>query len=383
MSFPACRRLARALPFTLVLLAAACSAEASYDDRDWSAIEPVAAEVPQVRVPDPAVTEANLAALDPCAVGAAGDPAAEPASLDRRDTSRECQVQRSDGPVQVIVGAPYLAEGSDAAGVLERRTRQDVAGVAAWVGPGPVGNGRSARCAVIVPLSPERTLVVADPDEDDCGVALTAAEAALADPAAMARPGGTVTEPVFYAADEPDPGGVDGCAELADQLAWLCVPATDADVPGDPVDLIRHGEADPAVLCVPALASAEQAAPVAGRRWVAVTTAPNPVPEGERASYDGARVCTLLTSKVRGGEADDATKVVVTARRDPLKVEANTEVAGHPTHHAKQSGTWEVALTETDANGYLRVQVLDADRKEPAWAEDLVTDLVERVFGED
>ena len=41
---------------------------------------------------------------------------------------------------------------------------------------------------------------------------------------------------------------------------------------------------------------------------------------------------------------------------------------------------WEVALTETGENGFLRVEITDVGRDEPDWAEELVADLVDRVL---
>ncbi|HWJ66915.1 MAG TPA: hypothetical protein VNT31_09570 [Nocardioides sp.] len=370
----------------LALALAGCSGEPSYDDRDWSAVEPVAAPVPQVREPDPATTRANLAALDPCAVGAAGAtgevarvPGEQPGS---------CTVHRADGTVEVLTLARYYvdaSQGPEAISALDSRERVEVAGVATWVGGGPVtSGGPGAPCAVVVPASLELALAIVDA-EDDCAVASAVAEAALGDPAAVTRPGRTVDEPLFYAADEPDPGGAGGCAELGGQVAWLCAPvagAGEVDVPDDPVDLVRRGEADPQVLCLPALESARATVDSDGRSWVAMTTAVSPQDLAERASYDGPRQCTLLEARDDPGAdaADDPATVLVSARRQPLETNANTEVAGHPAYHSERSGTWEVALTEPGDNGFLRIEVLDADREEPDWARDLVEDLVERVW---
>lgn len=372
------RWIVAVLPLALVL--AGCSGDPSYDDRDWSPVEPVAADVPQVREPDAADTRTNLDALDPCAVGAAG----ETATIATPDNAGTCTVNRGDGTVEVITAARYFVEGSgpDAINALDSRERVEIAGVVAWVGKGPVtSEGPDVRCAVVLPASLELALAIVDADED-CASARATAEAALADLAAVTRTGRTVTEPVFYATDEPDPGGVGGCAELGDQIEWLCAPVGEVDVPDDPVDLIRHGEADPRVLCLPALESAQRTAAGEGRSWVTVTTAVNQQGLSERASYDGPRQCTLLEAKERADADGDPATIIVSARRQPLETNANTEVAGHPAYHAKLSGTWEVALTETDENGFLRIEVLDAERDEPAWAEEFVADLVERVLDE-
>lgn len=373
-----------ALP--LVLLMAGCSDasdDESYADRDWSAVTPVVADVPEVREPAAAPTRANLRALDPCAVGAAGD--ADATEPPRQGTT--CTVLRAEGTVGVETDVRYYVDsGPEAVNALNSRDRVEIAGLAAWVGPGPTGGvDAHAPCAVVVPAGLEQALVIADA-EPGCPAATAAAEAALADLGAVARGGRTLTEPVFYAADEPDPGGAGGCAELGDQLAWLCAPVGDAgsvEVPTDPVDLIRQGEADPQVLCLPALESADEAAATDGRSWVAVTTAVGPQDLAERSSYDGPRQCTLLAAPdVPAAAADDnPATVIVAARREPLGTEPNTEVAGHPAYHSEISGTWEVALTDTSEHGLLRIEVLDTDRHEPAWAEDLVEDLVERAFG--
>lgn len=367
-----------ALPLALVL--AGCSGDPSYDDRDWSPVEPVAADIPQVREPGAADTRTNLDALDPCAVGAAG----EARTIATPGDAGTCTVNRGDGTVEVVATARYFVEGSgpDAINALDSRERVEIAGVVAWVGEGPVtSDGPDVRCAVVVPASLTLALAIVDADED-CASARATAEAALADLAAVTRTGRTVTEPVFYATDEPDPGGVGGCAQLGDQIEWLCAPVGEVDVPDDPVDLIRHGEADPRVLCLPALESAQRTAAGKGRSWVAVTTAVNPQELSERASYDGPRQCTLLEAKERADADGNPATIIVSARRQPLETNANTEVAGHRAYHSELSGTWEVALTETDENGFLRIEVLDAEREEPAWAEELVADLVERVFDE-
>lgn len=382
MPHPRPRSVLVALPLALVL--GGCSGEKSYDDRDWSAVDPVAADVPQVREPDAATTRANLAALDPCAVGAAGSPGAA-ATIRLPGKGGSCTVHRGAGTVEVITDARYLVDGSglDAINALDSRERVEIAGVATWVGAGPVtSGGDDVPCAVVVPASLERALAVIDA-EDDCAVAKEVVAAALADLAAVTRKGRSVAEPVFYAADETDPGGEGACTELADQLEWLCAPVGDVDVPDDPVDLIRYGEADPRVLCLPALESARAVAAGTGRTWVAVTTGAAPQELAERASYDGPRQCTLLAAK-DAEDAEDAdtnpATIIVTARRDPLETGANTEVAGHPAYHSDLAGTWEVALTETGENGFLRVEITDVGRDEPDWAEELVADLVDRVL---
>lgn len=380
---PALRWTTLALPLVLPLgvVLAGCTDEPSYDDRDWSAVEPVAAPVPEVREPAAATTRANLAALDPCAVGAAG----ETAAVTLPGADRTCTVHRSTGTVEVLTDARYLVDrsrGLEAVNALNSRDRVEIAGFAAWVGEGPVTSGGDSGggCAVVVPASLERALAIVGNDED-CTVPTATAEAALADLTAVTRPGRTVTEPVFYGADEPDPGGAGGCAELGDQIAWLCAPVGEVDVPDDPVDLVRHGEADPRVLCVPALESARAVGGSKGRSWVAMTTAVNPQDLAERASYDGPRQCTLLEAR-DGDDADgNPVTVVVSARRQPLETRGNTTVAGHPAFHSAQSGTWEVALTEPTDHGFLRIELFDRDRKEPAWGEEFVADLVERVWG--
>lgn len=373
---PSPRWIAAVLPLGLVL--AGCSGDPSDDDRDWSALAPVAADVPQVRAPAVAAARANLAALDPCAIGAVGAPDA--IRTPGRDGS--CTVSRGRGTVEVTTAARYLVEstGLDAVNALDSRDRVDLAGVATWVGPGPVtSGGDSVGCAVVVPASLDLALAITDA-EDDCASAKEVATAALADLRAVTRPGRSVTPPVFYAADEPTPGGEGACADLGGQVAWLCAPVGDVEVPDDPVDLIRHGEADPAVLCVPALESARASAASRGRSWVAMTTATGPQDRAERASYDGRRQCTLVAAKDREDVDGNPATIVVTARRDPLGTASNAKVGGHPAYHDERSGTWEVALTRTDERGYLSVEVLDTRRKEPDWAEQLVADLVERVL---
>ena len=375
---PTPRWIAVALPLALVL--AACSGEPSYDDRDWSAVDAAATGVPQVRDPALPLPRANLGALDPCAIGAAG----EEDAIRTPAGSGSCTVNRGAGTVEVLTAARYLVEGSgpDVVNALDSRERAEVAGVATWVGPGPVtSGGDGVGCAVVVPASLDLALAITDAD-DDCATAKQVAAAALADLPAVTRPGRSLTAPVFYAAGEPGPGGEGACAELGGQIAWLCAPVGDVDVPGDPVDLIRHGEADPAVLCVPALASARESAASKGRSWVAMTTATGPQDRAERASYDGRRQCTLLAAKDDEDVDANPATIIVTARRDPLETKGNAEVAGHPAYHDERSGTWEVALTTTDERGFLRVEVLDAERREPAWAKDLVADLAERVLSD-
>ncbi|CAN5380320.1 hypothetical protein BH09ACT12_BH09ACT12_31930 [soil metagenome] len=378
----------------LVLLLTGCSNtsdESSYADRDWSAVAPVVAGIPQVREPEAAFTRANLRALDPCAVGAAGDAgAAEPPGK-----GSTCTVVRGDGTVQVDTAARYFVDGSgpDAVSALDSRDRLEIAGIAAWVGEGPItAGGSGVPCAVVVPASLEQALAIIDTDPD-CTAATAAAEAALADLGAVSRAGQNVIDPIFYGADEADPGGAGGCTQLGDQIAWLCAPVGgegSIEVPTDPVDLIRRGEADPQILCVPALESARATAATTGRSWVAVTTAVGPQELADRSSYDGPRQCTLLAAKdstdgsgaAEGTEADDnPATIIVSARRQPLGTEANADVAGHPTYHSELSGTWEVALTDTSEHGFLRIEILDTDRTEPAWAEDLVEDLAQRTFG--
>ncbi|MFD1247100.1 hypothetical protein ACFQ3F_04815 [Nocardioides ginsengisoli] len=464
------------------------SRDPSYADRDWSAMEPVAAAVPPVRTPDPAVTRDSLAALDACAVGAAGEPGAT--RIDGGPGT--CTVHRSDGTVVVSTSVAYRLDeshGMQAINALDSRDRVEHSGVAMWVGPGPVSAGLTvsgATCAVVVPASLDLALAIVA-DSADCTAAEASAEAALADldavtatrplppacdllaavaptevlsqdvatcaggdltltlgaapldearllgrptrlggadareaddgracayewpvgrdatggpvrallrggPCARLRPlatravaavatmsASTVTAPVFYGADEPDPGGVGGCAELGDQLSWLCAPARTRSLPDDPVDAIRSGEADPDALCTAALRSAK----AAGRTMVAVTTAPTLLDDAARLSYDGPRVCTLLEPTDGPGDRDTTT-IIVTASRDRLETVGNTAVAGHPAYHSKQASTWEIALTSPDERGYLRVRVIRSDtrgdRTEPAWAQAYVGDLVERLW---
>lgn len=376
MPLPSPRWIAAALPLGLVL--AGCSGEPSYDDRDWSALAPVAADVPQVRAPALATARANLAALDPCAIGAVG----ESGAIRTPAADGSCTVDRGRGSVEVSTTARYLVEstGLDAINALDSRERVDLAGVAAWAGPGPVtSGGDDVGCAVVVPASLDLALAITDAD-DDCATAKEVAAAALGDLGAVTRPGRTPAPPVFYAADEPTPGGEGGCAELGGQIAWLCAPVGDVDVPGDPVDLVRRGEADPGVLCVPALESARATAASKGRSWVAMTTATGPQDRAERASYDGRRQCTLVAAKDQEDVDGDPATIVVTARRDPLGTASNAKVGDHAAYHDARSGTWEVALTTTDEKGYLAVTVLDTRRKEPDWAKDLVADLVKRTL---
>jgi hypothetical protein len=465
------------------------SRDPSYADRDWSAMAPVAAAVPEVRTPDPAVVRGSLAALDPCAVGAAGE----------ADASRveggpgTCTVYRSAGTVVVATSVAYRLDeshGPDAVNALDSRERVELSGVAAWVGPGPVSGGLKVggtACAVVVPASPDLALAIVA-DSADCTAAEASAEAALADlgavttnhplppacdllatvapagvlsqdvatctgddltltvgaapldearlvgrptrlagtgareadggrtcayewpigrdgagrpvrallrggPCARLRPlatravaGGarlappTLTAPVFYGAVEPDPGGVGGCAELGDQLSWMCAPARLRSLPDDPVDAIRTGEADPDALCTAALGSAK----AAGRTMVAVTTAPTLLDDAARASYDGRRRCTLLEPTDGPGD-HDTTTIIVTASRERLETVGNTTVAGRPAYHSTTASTWEIALTTPDERGYLRVEVIGSDtrghRSEPTWAADYARDLVERVWG--
>ncbi len=366
------------------LAVAGCSRTQGYADRDWSAIDPVAADIPQVREPDEKATRTNLDALDPCAVGAAGDPDAvgAPAPPPKPGKDVTCTSVRAEGTVEVITAARYFVDGTgpDAINALDDRVRSEIAGFAVWTGPGPVTpDGPNARCAVVVPASLELGLVILD-EREDCTAATAAATAALGDLPSVTRAGQHVTVPVFYAADEPDPGGAGACAELGDQLEWLCAPVGQVDVPKDPVDLIRHGEADPGMLCTPALLSVRATAETDGRTWVGMTTAVAPQDLDERTSYDGPRQCTLLEAKDRADADSAPVTIIVTARRQPLETSANTDVAGHPAYHSKLSGTWEVALTKPTEHGYLSIDIVDDRREEPAWAKKFVADLVKRVF---
>lgn len=278
----------------------------------------------------------------------------------------------------------------DAVNALNTRDRVEIAGVAAWVGEGTTtAGGRRYACAVVVPASLHQALVIADADAG-CAAATAAAEAALADLGAVSRAGREVTEPVFYGADEPDPGGAGGCSQLGDQIAWLGAPVGvegSVEVPTDPVDLIRRAEADPQVLCFPALESARATAATTSRIWVAMTTALGPQDLDERSSYDGPRQCTLVaaTDSPDAGEGpgvdDDPATIILSARSQPLGTNPSTEVAGHPAFHFEVSGRWEVALTEISEHGFLRISILDTDRAAPAWAEDFVEDLVQRTLG--
>ena len=347
----------------------------SYADRDWSAVPAVPAAVPAVRSPDAATTRTRLAALDPCALGAAGDPDASGRAAD----DGSCTVRRGDGTVVVYPQVRYLVDasrGPAAVNALDSRDRVAMAGVATWVGDGPVGEpvtARPAACAVVVPASLELALAFVA-ESSDCTVVTRTAQAALAQLAP------TSGEPLFYAADEPDPGGTGGCAELGDQLAWLCAPATGRAVPDDPVDALRQGAADPDVLCTAALDAAE----ANDLRMLAVTTATGPQRPADRASYRGPRQCTLLEPTQDADDRDSIT-ISLTASREPLETQGNTTVAGHPAYHHAAAGTWDVALTEPTERGYLSIQVVrsasDGSRDVPEVADALVTDLVERLLG--
>lgn len=487
------RTLGVSVPVLLVVVALVgwlASREESYADRDWSALEPAAAGVPQVRAPDPRTTRDSLAALDPCSIGAAGESDATRVPGD----PGTCTVHRLGGTVVVHTSVAYLVgDGAgltlDAVNALDSRDREDVAGIATWVGDGaisPLVEDDDAGCSVVVPASLDLALAIVG-DSADCDTVTATAEAALSDLGALlaadppppacdllatavradeelrqdlstcdseeltltvgrspmddahlfgqaARVGGaevqvaddgracayewtigtaergrplkallqggpcpelekrlarvlaqgnlpapTLTEPVFYAADEPTPGGEGGCAELGDQLAWLCAPFTPRKVPDDPVEVIREGEADPDLLCAAALDVAEDS----GLSLAATTTAGGLVDRADRAGHTGRRQCTLLEPTTTAS-GPSSTTITISASRDPVETVGNTSVADHPAYHSAAAGTWEIALTTTTERGHLEILVatttVGSGREEPDWARSFVTDLVERLW---
>ncbi|WP_162599865.1 hypothetical protein [Nocardioides solisilvae] len=216
--------------------------------------------------------------------------------------------------------------------------------------------------------------------------------------------------PLLYPADGPDPAeatsaradsdvaAVGACAHVSDATERECAPATGAEVPEDPADLLLAAQADAEVLCAALLPQVREHFGddvVAGTGVLSRATAAQQV-AGEDAPQEPA--CYF-------GEPEHALHLTATASWRSLDEstvgEAEQEVAGHTavttssTDPESPSRSWTVALGDPAEPGVLSLHVqvtqdrsqglwqgvpVDGSLMEPAEAfvEDAVRDLLDR-----
>lgn len=335
----------------------------SYADSDWSALPPAESEVAAPWEPDPEQL-AQLSAVDPCALLRSVDPDApgpEPVPDGCRTSPRwdELRVEVLADPE---AGLPF-GNGSPSSFAYNGQER-DAAGFTAWEVPASSGAGH---CAVFVPAGAEHGLLVRAASGPLCGVLGERVAATLEtwrdDPASVAARSGTPTaaELPFTPAGELSLRGRGACVDLSEQWAQRCAEHVDRDVPADPVDAIREGEADPDVACAAALTAAEEAAPEVDVRAV---TATQRVP-------DGARACVLLVE-----ERDS--EVWIRASRDAVDASTEFSVGGHPVSENQPGGPiYAIALDDPSERGMVEVtfDALDGSLTEPAWSRSFLESL--------
>lgn len=174
--------------------------------------------------------------------------------------------------------------------------------------------------------------------------------------AAMERPPPTY-QPIRqlpYRPDQPDSGAPGACAELTEQAARECAPYVDADLPDDPVELIRHVEADTNVGCA---ATWDAVRETYGDTLQPVTaTGVGPVVLDEDDEPLPVRDCVFV-------EPTHQLVVAVRFSSEPLARETGDEIAGHPAAAEEESSgpitqqqRW-VALDRADERGHLWLSV--------------------------
>jgi len=171
-------------------------------------------------------------------------------------------------------------------------------------------------------------------------------------------------QPLFYRYTAPDPTGTGACRDLYDQQDRKCVPAAKATVPGDPVEFLRHGEADPAVVC----AAAEEALAASDVQMEAVTALDQDPELG-----DDPRMCVLV-------DASHSVEIEIRASRKPLGAGATGKIAGHSViHKGAPLPGYAIALGSPSSRGSLHLEArvpTSGELAEPDWLRGFVVDLV-------
>lgn len=317
---------------------------ASYADRDWSAVTTPQRPRPPLWTPSTQQVAA-LDALDLCALHRAVYPHVEKAE----QHGEVCQSwpERDDLEVERVADQRVVETQA------YESTATEVAGVEGWL-------SRPGRCLLFLPAGQTHGLLVSSdlaPVCDDLSGRVARALTKVAgDPLRLGlTPYG-----------EPTIRGTGDCVDLYRQWERRCQEHTPRDVPDDPVDAIREGEADPDIVCSAALAAMDDAAPEVEVR--AVTT---------------QRSCELLIGERESG-------VSIRTTREKFSSESETTLAGHLVYENPQGApVYTIALGEQQERGTLEVDFVTAEAwsyetdpmHEPEWArpfmEALVTDLLE------
>lgn len=181
---------------------------------------------------------------------------------------------------------------------------------------------------------------------------------------------------VFYRFDQPDITGVGACRDVVDQQARRCASHVDRSLPDDPVDLIRHAEADPDVLCTAAAGILHDRS--LDLEPVTADTV-NVVAGKERTM----RACVLADPQHR-------VEVDLCASRAPMQSGPTTTVAGHHAYvYAPPAGASttdlkeEIALGAPTDRGSLRIDLDSATGggvHKPAWFDGFAADVVKRLL---
>lgn len=206
----------------------------------------------------------------------------------------------------------------------------------------------------------------ADPTYDDdllvsvaaptCGAARRMAARLVPAAATWRTPQAPRPREVLYRYDRPDHTGTGPCAHVLHQADERCAPYNERVVPQDPIDFLRHGEADPDVVCTLALPVAREHLPSA---------------EAVTAGHHH-RTCVLV-------DPSHDFSIVVRASRDAIGAGAEHEIAGHPTRRLSDT-LWEVALTRPEDRGHLVVSLTTYRGAAPAWVADFVEGLTRQAL---
>jgi hypothetical protein len=247
----------------------------------------------------------------------------------------------------------YLFDTSPA-GFAYAGEEHEIAGHVAWELPAIRG---LEHCAVLLPAGTHGGLVVRAEESPLCDELVERVTTAVT---AWERTAGPLP---FTPYGERSLRGEGDCVRVSYQLGRRCAEHVDRDVPDDPVDAIREGEADPDVVCTAALAAAAEA----GVDAVA-TTADFP-------GSDSTRACNLAVG-------DREWEVAVRASREDVGWGPTEEVAGHPTYMSV-APLYKIALEDTTDRGQLEVRFdrLDGSFDEPEWASPFLEALVAEMWG--
>lgn len=349
------------MPRRLVILAAALLLLAGAgwlflgsddDDRDWSALTPVAPDLAAPWEPSPDLHD-SLTGLDACAVLRSLD--GEAGEVERLAEGCRTTPRRDDLAVWVVADSAVEDPGAFAYSGGEH----DVAGYTAWVIPSAV----SGQCSAFLPAGPTHGLVVRAAAGELCaGLPERLSSTLQAWQRTPERFQRAVTDGAgslpFTPFGEASIRGTGACADLAQQWARQCAEHSAGELPEDPAERIRQGEADPDVVCTAAL-DAAAALDVDARAVTAVEPEPN-----------GSRACVLLI-----GEREST--VWVSASRSSLG-SGDLEFAGHAARKNQfDAPAYDIALGDPDDPGKISVlfEQLDGSLTEPEWGQEFLSEL--------